>query len=158
VRKFAGKVWLLVIAGILVVGVVVLGATFAGWPGAKPPLPPLLQSVTAGGGLWGACPTQTPEAAAAREGRPVAFSPELDQRLVKSFPPGSSEARLVDTLRMQGFELLAPCTGDSSIHLAAFIQHGGGVISPPMTANIYWKVDERGNILWIKGFVRYLAL
>jgi hypothetical protein len=151
------NVWLLIV-GIVIGGVIVLGAMFAGWPGPTPPLPPLLQNVTAGGGWWGACPPETPEAAVAREGRPLALSPELNQRLGQSFPPGTSDTRLVDTLRAQGFEILSPCKADAFIHVAAFTQHGGGVLSYPMTANIYWKVDERGNILWAKGFVRYIAL
>jgi hypothetical protein len=148
----------LIVVGIIIGGLAVLGALFAGWPGPKPPLPPLLQNVTAGGGWWGACPPDTPNAAAAQEGRPLAISPELDHRLAESFPLGSSETKLLDMLRTEGFELLPPCKVDASIHVAEFTQHGGGVLAYPMTADIYWKVDEHGDILWTKGFVRYLAL
>src|SRR5580692_11453522 len=90
-------------AGCVIGGVIVFGVMFRGWPGPKPILPPLLENVTAGGGWWGACPAETTEEARLREGRPLALSPELDQRLVKAFPSGSSERLLVDALRVQGF-------------------------------------------------------
>ena len=156
-RRVARSVGLL-LAGFAIGCITVLGALFAGWPGPKPSLPPILRNVTAGGGWWGACPPETPNAETARKGRPLAISPELDERLSQAFPPGSSEKRLVDTLQAQGFELLSPCNGDTSIHLAAFNQHGGGVVAYPITANVYWKVDGQGHIMWTRGFVRYLAL
>jgi len=145
-------------AGVVLGAVVVLGAIFAGWPGPKPPLPTLLRNVTAGGGWWGACPPETQEEAREQQGQPLATSPELNQRLAHSFPSGSSERKLVDTLRAQGFQLLPPCTSDHSVRVAAFDQHGGGVLAFPITANIFWKVDEADNIIWTKGFVRYVGL
>jgi hypothetical protein len=148
--------------GLILVGCVIGGvgvfAAISGWPGSKPSLPPLLRNVTAGGGWWGACPPETPEYSQERAGRPLAVSPELDLRLAEQFPAGSSERRLVDALRTQGFELMAPCKNEQSIRVAAFVQHGGGLLSYPITANVYWKVDQSGNIVWTKGFVRYTGL
>jgi len=148
----------LLAAGFVLGAAVVLGAIVAGWPGPKPSLPPLLRNVSAGGGWWGACPPETQDEARERQGRPLATSPELDRRLAQSFPPGSSERKLVDTLRNQGFELLPSCRSDHSIHVAAFDQHGGGILFNPITANIFWQVDEADNIVWTKGFVRYVGL
>jgi hypothetical protein len=148
----------LLAAGFVLGAVVVLGALFAGWPGPKPALPPLLKNVTAGGGWWGACPPENEQEAEEREGHPLATSPELEQRLVQSFPPGSNERKLVDTLSKQGFELLPPCKSDHSVRVAAFRQHGGGVLVFPVTANIFWKVDKADNIVWTRGFVAYEGL
>ena len=139
-------------------GAVALAAIFASWAGPKPPLPALLRNVSAGGGWWGACPPETPAEAQEQQGRPVAVSPELNRRLAELFPSGSSERTLVDALRSQGFELMLSCKGDLSIHIAAFVQHGTGLLSHPMTAEIYWKTDEADNIVWTKGFVRYVGL
>jgi hypothetical protein len=147
----------LLLLGCLLGGAVALAAIFGGWAGPKPPLPPLLRNVSAGGGWWGACPPATPAEAQGQQGRPVAVSPELNRRLAELFPSGSSERTLVDALRSQGFELMLSCKGDHSIRIAAFVQHGGG-LSPPMTAEIYWKTDEADNIVWTKGFVRYRGL
>jgi hypothetical protein len=115
----------------------------------------LLKDVTAGGGWWGACPPETENEAQERQGRPLATSPELEQRLAQLFPSGSSERMLLNTLQSQGFKLLPPCKSDHSIHVAAFEQRGGGVLSYPIIANIFWKVDDSNKIIWTKGFVRY---
>jgi hypothetical protein len=147
----------LLAAGCFIGGTVVL-VIFGGWFGPKPPLPALLRNVTAGGGWWGACPPDTEQEAREQLGHTLALSPELNQRLVQSFPSGSSEKRLSDALSAQGFELLPSCKNDSSIRVAAFNQHGGGLFLPPIVANVFWKVDEAGNIVWTKGFVRYVAL
>lgn len=150
--------WLVFLAGCAVGGVIVLGAVAAGWPGPKPPLPSLLQNVSAGGGWWGACPPQTEEEARLREGRPIAISPELNERLARQFPAGTMESVLTDALSSQSFSLLLPCKGDNSIRVAGFQQQGGGLLSPPITAEVYWKVDQSGAIVWTKGFVRYTDL
>lgn len=145
-------------AGGLIGGALVLGALAAGWPGPKPPLPPLLRDVSAGGGWWGACPPENPDDARMQEGG-LALSPELNQRLSRSFPPGSSEMKMMKALRLQGFQLLSsPCKNDHSIHLARFTQVGGGMLVYPITAEVFWKVDPTGSIVWTKGFVMYLGL
>jgi hypothetical protein len=148
----------LVLVGCVIGSVGVFAVISGTWPGPKPSLPPLLRDATAGGGWWGACPPETPEEVQRQAGRPLALSPELDRRLAELFPAGSSEDKLVDTLRTQGFELMPSCKNEHSIRIAAFIQRGGGLLSYPITANVYWKVDETGNIVWTKGFVRYTGL
>ncbi|MFO1464929.1 MAG: hypothetical protein U1F35_00560 [Steroidobacteraceae bacterium] len=130
----------------------------AGCWSPTPPLPPLLRNVSAGGGWWGACPAETVEDARLRQGMPLAISPELNQHLNQSFPPGTAELLLRERLNNWGFTELPPCPGDSSIHGAAFVQHGGNVFSAAMTANVFWKVDGAKNIVWTKGFVRYAGL
>jgi hypothetical protein len=149
-RLFGGLLAACVIVGAIIFGVERLAP--------KPPLPPLLKHVSAGGGWWGACPAETPDEARLREGTPLALSPELNQRLSQAFPPGSSAKRLADSLQQQGFKLLPPCVGDNSIRAASFSQQDGGVLTFPLTANVFWKVDQADNVIWTKGFVRYLAL
>jgi hypothetical protein len=148
----------LLASGFFIVAAIVLGSASLGSPAPNPPLPPLLKDVTAGGGWWGACPPETEEEAHERQGRPIATSPELDQRLAQLFPTGSNERMLVETLRGQGFELLPSCKSDHSIRVAAFEQHGESVSSYPIIAHIFWKVDNSGKIVWTKGFVRYVGL
>jgi hypothetical protein len=146
---------------VLALRCVVWGAalvSFAACAGPQPPLPPLLQNVTAGSGWWGACPPETAEEARLRDLSPLALSPELDERVARSFPIGSSEMVLVDTLRAQGFELRPSCKGDQSIHAAEFEQHPHGLLPYPLTAKVFWKVDSAGNIEWTKAFVRYSGL
>ena len=106
----------------------------------------------------GGKPPETPEEPHVREGEPLALSPELDQRLAQAFPPRSNEKQLLKTLGEQGFKFLPPCRGDNSIREAEFNQHGGGVIWFPLTANVFRKVDEADNVVWTKGFVRYMGL
>jgi hypothetical protein len=145
--------------GLLLVGVVLAFTTmFVGCQRSKPQLPPLLENVSANGGQWGACPSEAEGGARLPEARPLALSPELNLRLAQVFPAGSSEKHLVETLKQQGFELLPPCSSDTYIHAAAFTQHGGGLLSNPLTASVFWKVDESGNVVWTKGFVRYTGL
>jgi hypothetical protein len=144
------------LAVCVIVGAIAFGANLFA---PKPPLPPLLRNVSAGGGWWGSCPAETTDEARLREGQPLALSPELSQRLSQSFPPGSGAKRLVDTLQQQGFELLPSCKTDNSIRAAAFTQkQGGGLFSSPLTANVFWKVDGADNIVWTNGFVRYKGL
>lgn len=146
------------LAFLLISVVAVLVALSLGSRQPKPPLPPLLKNASAKGGLWGACPSDAKGDAGVPEARPLALSPELNQRLAQTFPVGSSEARLVEALRQQGFEMLPPCHSDPSVRAAAFTQHGGGVLSYPLTASVFWKVDNSGNVVWTKGFVRYTGL
>lgn len=101
---------------------------------------------------------QSEEEARLQRDQSLALSPELQERLVHEFPPGSGEQRLVLALREQGFILLPPCKGDRSIRSAAFNQHGGGLIWDPLTAKVFWKVDDRGKIVWTKGFAWYTGL
>jgi len=122
-----------------------------------PPLPPLLQGATAHGGYWGACPPENDTEAMMMRGGSAA-SPELSQRLMNKFPVGSSEDHFSKTLIEQGFKIYPSCKSDPSIHTAGFKQDGGGIFLYPMTAQIFWKVDQNDAIVWIKGFVAFTGL
>lgn len=126
---------------------------------SAPTLPPLLLGVSEGGGSrWGACPARNVEEARLFEGAEPKVSPELEARLAQSFPVGSREGELLETLRAQGFELLPRCEADNSVRSAKFAQPGQSLFSPGTIAEIYWQVDQDDNILWTHGFVRYVAL
>ena len=115
----------------------------------------MLPRAVAGGAL---APPETTEEPHLREGEPLALSPELDQLLAQAFPPGSSEKQLLKTLAEQGFKFLPPCKGDNLVRAAAFTQQGGGIIWLPLTANVFWRIDEADNVVWTKGFVSYMGL
>lgn len=156
-KQSAVRSWLIFLLGCALGGGIVLGAAVVGWPGPTPRTPSLLENVSAGGGWWGACPSQNAEEASLRERSPIATSPELNERLRRLFPSGTNEKVLIDALSSQGFSLLPPCAGDKSIRLAGFQQQGGGLLRYPVKAEVYWKVDESGVIVWTKGFVRYIG-
>ncbi len=122
--------------------------------GSRPALPPLLQGVTAGGGYWGSCPPETKEFAHWEASQP-AISPEFNHRLAEAIPIGSNEKHLTEMLSHQGFRMLPACQKDQFIKSAEFEQHGG---LSPLTAMVFWKIDDLGRIVWTKGFVRYTAL
>ncbi len=89
----------------------------------------------------------------------LAISPDLQQRLEQQFPPGTSEDALAHALHEQGFSAVgAPCKNEPSIHASGFQQYAEGVLSHPMTASVFWKVDEAGKIQWIKGSVAFTGL
>ena len=134
--------------------VVAAFAAFAG-EGLTPPTPPLLKDAQAEGG-WasGGCPAHPYEVAFAKDRE--ARSPNVEERLAQQFPSGTSEQELVLALQRQGFELTPPCDNDTQIHHAVFRQKGGAIWGPyPMFANIAWKIDELGHIVWTKAFVAY---
>ena len=132
---------------------------FASAESPEPRLPPLLRNVTAQGGRWGACPPRNESEASLQKILPLAVSPELNQRLLSEFPPGSTEDRLIEELSKQGFTMLPPCKNDQSIHSAVFQQHGAGLFSSfPITANIFWKVDHANAVVCTKGFVAFTGL
>jgi hypothetical protein len=143
---------------LVMAALAVPSCVLAGCAGPDPATPPLLANVSAGGGLWGACPARSSDEARVQEGRPSAISPELQKRLEENFPPGTAQTKLVDTLQSQGFKLLSSCSGDPSIRIARFTRQGGGLTDLPMTAEVYWKVNEAKEIVWTKGFVRYVAV
>jgi len=134
---------------VLVGAVLALFVAFAIYVGEpKPPLPPLLEGATAGGGWGGTCPD--PETDALWRNQPLALSPELDQRLRDAFPAGSSERDLLQTLAAQGFELHPPCESDPTVRFATFRQEGGLY---PLGANVVWQVDSTQTLVWTRGFV-----
>jgi hypothetical protein len=119
----------------------------------SPPTPPLLEHARAGGGWWsGGCPPHADETIA----RPEARSADVEERLATQFPPGTAEPRLVLVLKEQGFERIAPCDNDPQIHRATFTQQGGGFLGPyPVLAIVAWKIDDLGDIIWIKALIAY---
>ena len=110
--------------------------------------PEILRGVTAGGGWWGACPRREDE-----QNHPLALSPELNDRLVGRFPPGSSEGDLINALTSQGFKRAGSCEAERSIKYLGYDEKGTGL--PSVTAEVYWRVDSTGRIVWTKGFIRY---
>ena len=101
----------LLFAGAVIGGVIVFGALVARVPGPKPPTPPLLKDVSAGGGWWGACPPATPEEASMQAGG-LALSPELNKRLARLFPVGSLEGNL---LLLNGLSMRFASNGTSCL-------------------------------------------
>ena len=81
----------------------------------------------------------------------------MEQRLDREFPPGTAEEKLLTSLREQGFQVMAPCDGDTTIYCAVFAQKGGGGLwGPyPIFATIAWKIDSLGRIVWSKANVSY---
>jgi hypothetical protein len=71
--------------------------------------------------------------------------------LAARHPAGSSAAALAKDLQRQGFKLLEACGSDASVHWAT---HRSGW----RFANIYWKVDPGGNLLWTRGYVAWDGL
>jgi hypothetical protein len=136
----------------LVVDLVVRGAPL------EPPLPPILQKVTASGGWISACPPADDTEARMRGTMELAISPEFDARLMKDFPSGTRESTLIEALTSRGFKVLEPCRSDLSVRRASFRQRGGGGLAVyPMTAIAYWKVDEANVVEWTRGFVFFTA-
>ena len=84
---------------------------------------------------------------------PEAISPELNERLIAQFPQGTPATKLVSALLSQGFAQTAPCASDATIHHAVF--RGGGHFLIETWAEVAWKQDAYGRIVWTKGFVAY---
>jgi hypothetical protein len=121
-------------------------------------VPPILQGATAKGGWWGACPpsSQT-EAEGIKTMRQLALSPEFNARLNLTFPVGSSEQALSDSLLKVGFHDAGHCKSDPSIKIASFYAKGSGLLPYATVAEVYWQTDG-DRIVWTKGFVRYSGL
>jgi hypothetical protein len=117
-------------------------------------LPPMLRSVTAGGQgdpchpdpLWENMPAESPS-------RPRG-SPELNERLEREFPQGSSEENLIRALYRRGFKELAKCENDQSIRRAWFHR----VFPIEMNVVVYWKTDPQNALVWTRGHVWYTFL
>ena len=119
----------------------------------KPPLPPLLEGASTSGGLYGGCPR-----AVLVDRKELALSPELDERLRQQFPPGTPARKLSEALVSQGFVLGRPCKEDNSIREANFTKKGDGFYYLFRTdSSVFWKTDERGNIVWTEGFLMFIG-
>ncbi len=123
------------------------------------PLPPLLNKATAGSGWGSACPpgNETDRKKIEAAGK-LAVSPEMEQRLKKEFPPGTHNDRLIAALTAQGFTIAAPCETDKTIQQASFFWTESGFHVANVFATVYWKLDERGRVVWTKGFIFYSGL
>lgn len=123
-----------------------------GVAGCSLPMPPLLRGATAAGGGWyGGCPPANEVERQSMAG-PEAISPELNQRLNAQFPDGTPATKLVSALVSQGFAQTAPCANDKTIRHAVF--RGGRSIFETW-AEVAWKEDSDGRIVWVKGSVAY---
>ena len=138
---------LVLIAGMKVVAIVTADP--------EPPLPPLLQGLGSVGGSTTVCPPASVQEAAVRgqDSAATAWTPELQRRLEREFPPGSDPKQMGEWLRTLGFQILGSCRSDPSIRYAYFEQHGGFPLRPgalPMWANVWWKVDVTDHLIWAK--------
>ena len=107
--------------------------------------PALLRGVPSGA-------VELPTCERSSSGSSTDFPPgDLDQRLAARYPAGSSASALAKDLRRQGFKLRESCGTDVSVHWAT---HRSGW----RFANIYWKVDPRGNLVWTRGYVAWDGL
>lgn len=114
----------------------------------EPPTPALLRGIGAGGGWSSACPPLRPDTK-------LALSPELNVRLAREFPPGTTELRLIEELAKMGFSQPLACEGDPTTRSAFFKQHGGSLYHLAMAARVFWKVDDSGILIWTKGFAEF---
>jgi hypothetical protein len=144
---------------ISIAATLMFGLTSSAYAQAQNELPALLQNVTARGGYWGECPPsdKTGQETLKTMGR-LGTSPELDVRLNTEFPPGSDGQNIERTLAKQGFHIDGVCNTDGSIHIAGFFQKGVGILPYDVSAQVYWKVDHDGHVVWTKGFVMYIGL
>lgn len=151
-------VWIITgLSAVLAAIVVWLYLIVRGEP-LKPETPPLLIGAHAtGGSSNGWCPPDDEDFPGSQ---PETGSPEIERRLAKGFPPGSSEAALVQYLHGQGFKRMAPCANDPSIRRANFFQHsGGGLFGPyPAFAVVGWKVDADGRVVWTRAEISFTGL
>jgi hypothetical protein len=90
--------------------------------------------------------------------RKLARSPLFNSRLVRDFPPGSSEGVLISSMTAQGFVPSGKCRSDASIHIASFHANGRGFLGYATDAQVYWRADQNGRVIWTKGFVAYTGL
>lgn len=149
-------VWLIILGAIvggLAVGFAVLAELI---PPLKPATPALLQDATASGGGWwrGDCPANLTDVTVRQAGE--IRSPTIDARLLAKFPPGTSASALSHELLAEGFTMVGPCADDASIEQAEFRQQGGGLFGPyPAYAQVHWKVDKSGHVVWARGWIAY---
>ena len=146
------------LGGIIAINLLA-GGCGTGESEANPPIPSLLQGVTAGGGWGSACPPRDEQERKMIEvSRGLALSPELDKRLKERFPPGTQAGSLEKELSNEGFRTAGVCETDRTISRATFFRNGRGLLPYSTSATVYWKVDEKNSILWTAGMVTYSGL
>ena len=116
----------------------------------KPPTPPLLVGVSSmrtrahhsGCPPWDADDLHNPGS--------------IEDRVERTFPAGTPQTEVVSSLSRQGFKIEPVCASDPTIAYATFIQSGGGFYGPyPAFAEVTWKVDPTGRVIWASGSVAY---
>jgi len=135
-----------IIAGVVIVPLLI-AVTCSFLPNST--LPPILRNLTASGHSYCPVPKDLPEIA---KPKPVAPT-EFDKRLAHEYPPGTSEASVVSSLKSLGFEVDGACKEDNTIRYAHYLQRGVGLVS--LGADVFWKVDAKREIVWIRGSVSY---
>lgn len=122
----------------------------------SPPLPPLAVGATTTGGSNFLCepgPEQGSTPATA------SHSPEINQRLVRDFPPGSPAVLLRRSLVRQGFTMHGFCSPDHRVQWAEFRQRGGnGITAMPAFVTVYWKEDGAARLVWATGDIAFTGL
>ncbi len=122
---------------------------------ANEELPAMLHGVSAGSGYSSACPAHKEEVSSIPK---LAISPELNQRLLEAFPPGSTEVALTKFLVAQGFSFHGSCDTEPLIRHASLNQKGKGSLAYSTHAQVFWQVDADGKVVWTKGVVGFSGL
>ena len=122
----------MVMALSLVAGIIVMGPL---------PVPGLLAGAkSAGGTEMKVCPS-------ASDFLVDSTSPDINHRLQKRFPPGTSELALIEALKQEGFHIHVPCLSNPSIRGADFGEDWSHRLSlcSQVSAHVYWKRDDSGH-------------
>lgn len=141
----------LALTGLGLLAVLVV-ACLSWYPLAQIGLPPLVKGASDTGGTGYDCatepaPTSNPE---------LDRSPEMIERLRKSFPPGSPSSRLRASLVRQGFTLEGACPRgyprppNPNVSWAQYRRNGNEVV-----ANVYWRETPDGRLIWTFADVGY---
>ena len=115
-------------------------------------LPPLVKGASTTGGTGYNCSSDPPDESDPQLDR----SPEIIDRLRKSFPPGSPASRLRESLARQGFKTPQPCPRgyprppNANVNWAQYRRNGNEVV-----ANVYWRETSDGRIIWTFADVGY---
>lgn len=122
-------------------------------PYVEPTLPPLLRDATAASGYGVLC---EPPSDFSTTLELAVQSPEIRDRLINDFPPGSPASLLRSALIEQGFNIQANCSLNKSIHWARFQATGQGAnFETIVLGMIYWTEDDRGKVVWTSGNILY---
>lgn len=119
-------------------------------------LPKLLEKVGAGGS--NPCPPRSEQERKIRGIGGEYHPSEIDKRLAVEFPVGASGYEVATTLINQGFNVEGSCESDATIRRANYFQKGKGFLPYDIYAGVYWKLDDKQRIVWIKGSVGYSGL
>ena len=128
----------------------------SGCSNANEEFPAILHGVSAGSGHSSACPPRMAEEAMSI--RKLAISPELDQRLLEAFPPGTTEESLTSFLLKQGFSFNGSCDTDPLVRHASFNLKAKGFLMYSTHAQVFWRVDADGRVVWTKWFAGFTGL